>query len=227
MGCAAAPALCKPYPESSSIYAAEGTAMHQVSAECLTLDLEAADFLGAVIQADGYEFTVDAAFAEAVQTYVDAIRRLPGVHLIEQKLDLAPVYGVPDQFGTGDAVTLDADARQLSVDDAKFGAGEIVYAKDNEQLLSYAAAALIEHELIADWETVRVAIHQPRYHGGAHYDEHIYAVEEVRKFMERARSRAATAMMLYELEDIDLLNTWRTPARSSAAGARTRQTASH
>lgn len=220
--CSSALAFGQHYPKTGSIFAAEGTLGHHIAAECLTTGSEPLRYSGhtyfvseagevtrSIDRAEqfgrGWTFTFDAEYADAVQTYVDAIKRLPGEKMIEERIDVSQVYGQPEQFGTGDVITLDYGAEQISVDDAKFGRGEAVFADDNEQLLSYGAGALLQYECVADWKTVRVAIHQPRLHSGPHYDERIYTVAEVRAFIERATDAAATASLLLDADN-DMLN---------------------
>ncbi len=121
-------------PEAPSEFAAEGSVAHEVAAYCLKNDTQAADQVGNVMEHDGFEFTVDDEMAEFVQVYVDKVRTRKGEKLIEECLDLQDVYGVDLQFGTGDAITMNVEAKQIIVDDLKFGRGVVVYAEDNPQM---------------------------------------------------------------------------------------------
>ncbi len=203
--CAASLAAGKGAPNPPSEYAAEGTAYHEISARvlaerqqwgCTTDGLySCAHYVGTVVEADGFKFTIDEDNAAHAQTYVDAIRRLPGAQYYEVRLDTSEVVGVPGQGGTGDAVTLDFDAATIHVDDLKFGRGEVVFAEKNEQLIQYGAAALEKFALSHDWKFLKVAIHQPRLN---HYSEHTYAVEEVRAWVEENRPKFQRAFWLYQ-----------------------------
>ncbi len=182
--------------DEGSIYANEGSAAHVLGERALLYagDGKRADFWkGETITIDGDSFTVDDEMAENVQVYVDQVMREPGELLVEQKFDLSEVFGVADQFGTGDAVVLDYENERLYVGDLKYGRGVIVFAKDNDQLYSYAAGALKEYEFLADWKTITVAIHQPRLH---HYDEHTITRDELEAWMANAKEKAILAMLL-------------------------------
>lgn len=201
--CAAALAAGKNVPNESSQYAAEGTAYHEIAAKALqrtgpvndtwTGDM-CADYVGKIVEADGFKFTIDEENAAHAQTYVDAIRKIPGAQYYEVRLDTSAVVGVAGQGGTGDAVTLDYEASTIHVDDLKFGRGEVVFAEKNEQLLQYGAAALNQYALFHDWKFVKLGIHQPRLH---HYSEHIYTVEEVRAWVEANKPKFQLAHSLY------------------------------
>jgi hypothetical protein len=209
--CVGSLAACKGVPNPNSSYAAEGTAYHWVASSALESGKDCADYAGMVVnvQKDGqvavgkpdanteFSFTINDDDAAMAQIYVDAIRRLPGEKMFEVRLDTSVVVGVPGQGGTGDAVTLDYEHKTIHVDDLKFGRGEIVDAEDNEQLLEYGAAALWMFDMLADWEYVRVGIHQPRAPGG-HYSEKVYSVEQVRSWVTAIRPAEQLAYKLYE-----------------------------
>jgi len=136
------------------------------------------------------DFVIDQDMADFVQVYVDQVMREPGELLIEQVVDLSEVYGVPGQKGTADAVKLDYDNNRIYVGDLKFGRGVMVFAEGNKQLYSYAAGVLAEHDLAGDWDTITVAIHQPRLH---HYDEYTMRRAELELFMFEASTAAHAA----------------------------------
>ncbi len=179
--------------EVPSEYAAEGSVAHEVAAYCLKNGTQAVDQVGNEMECDGFTFTVDEEMAEFVQVYVDKVRTRKGEQMIEECLDLQDVYGVDLQFGTGDAITMDVEAKQIIVDDLKFGRGIIVYAKDNPQMYSYGAGALVLLDALGDWETIKVCIHQPRCQ---HYDEHVITRAELEAWMLTAQKSAKTAMSL-------------------------------
>lgn len=201
--CVAALAACRDIVDKPSQYAAEGTAYHEIAAKVLELgaDWQCANYVGEVITADGFSFTIDEDNAAYAQRYVDAVRRLPGRQFYEVKLDTSEVIGVPGQSGTGDAVTLDYQHLTIHVDDLKFGRGEVVYACGNEQLMIYGAAALRRYEIMADWKFVRLGIHQPRVN---HYSEHTYTVEELEAEIARIRPNLQKAYALYQNPPADL-----------------------
>jgi hypothetical protein len=156
--CLAKPHMELGLPDQSSRAADEGTAAHELRALCLTNDMDAAAYLGRIIE--GFEVTDE--MAEAVQKSVDVIRALPGDKQIEVSLDISHITGEPGARGTGDTVILDYDNATLVIDDYKHGRGVSVFAEENEQLLIYAGAALTEYEMLADWQRVTMRISQPR-----------------------------------------------------------------
>ena len=60
-------------PRRSSQYAAEGTAAHQVLTWALQESRPAAAYIGRVIEADGFTFTVDEDMAGHVQVCIDYV----------------------------------------------------------------------------------------------------------------------------------------------------------
>lgn len=139
----------KVIPErSSSVYAAEGTVAHAVRELCLELDLDPHHFIGMVMSADGFTFTVDQSMADYLQPGIDWVRQHTKSADIEIRVDLSP--WLPGQFGTCDTGWIenvwvydhDKDQqvleRWLVISDLKYGAGEPVDAKGNKQLRNYA-----------------------------------------------------------------------------------------
>lgn len=151
-------------PEQSSVYAAEGTAAHELCAHCLSNDIDAAAFLGSVIDIEGANpgemfgnknpdgvtrFEVTDEMVDAVQTYLDAVRSLFGkakdrknpdiIVDVEQRLDMTHLH--PEIFGTGDAVVYQKNTAWLHVLDFKYGKGVAVDPTENPQLMLYGAGA--------------------------------------------------------------------------------------
>lgn len=155
-----------PLPDSTSEYAAEGTALHAVSAFCLENKQDAAEWIDRSFSYDDHgeakTIEIDEEQAEAVQVYLDAIRADQAKHggrlLIEARFHLEWLH--PEFFGTSDAPLLGDDA-VLRVFDAKFGRGKVVEVNDNPQLAYYALGAIeaLKGETIKKIELVIV---QPR-----------------------------------------------------------------
>ena len=206
--------------DTSSEFAREGSAAHVLGERALEYEKPCTFWLGEKI-AIGYEvggvetyqeFEVDEDMCEFVQVYVDQVNREPGELLIEERFDLGQVYGVEKQFGTGDAVKLDYENLRLYVGDLKFGRGVIVFAKDNDQMYSYGAGALMQYELLADWETITVAVHQPRLN---HYDEHTLTRAELEEWMAKAKISAERAISLVNAKaDAATIEKYKTPGES-------------
>jgi hypothetical protein len=182
-------------PDTSSVYADEGTAAHEVGAWILAnnLDADAArkvvGELGVEVNGKVWPVTDDMVdhcldYAKLVREYADG-RPI----LVEQRLQFSHVVGVPDQFGTSDAVILGDDT--LFVVDLKYGMGVKVDAQDNEQLQLYALGALKEYEFLGDFQFVQMVIHQPRLN---HVAEYVVSVPELLAFGQKAKEAAALAL---------------------------------
>lgn len=190
--------------DDSNEFAREGSAAHVLGERTLEYAEEGrkAEFwLGETIsikyeengEQKSQSFVVDQEMADYVQVYVDQVMREPGTLLIEEKFDLSEVYGVEGQFGTGDAVKLDYENERLYVGDLKFGRGVIVYAENSDQGYSYAAGALRQYEMLADWKTITIAIHQPRLN---HYDEFTITREALEAWIVQTKLDALAAYSL-------------------------------
>lgn len=213
--CMAAPVMESAAPaDVSSKYAAEGTAAHHIAAICLDTELSAAAFKGNTIHVDSYgectvaakddsegkpantlfSFVVNSEMVDHVQRYVDDIMHIvdssQGTLMVEQRLPLSFMTGEEGAAGTSDTVIL-AD-RELIIADLKYGMRK-VDAVDNTQLLMYAAAAYEEYSLVADFDTVRMFIMQPRL---LHVSEHTVTVSELLEFVAQVQSAATTIATL-------------------------------
>ncbi len=236
MNCYGALHLEEGIVDTSSVYADEGTAAHHVASCCLQQDKHAADFVGCGVYvtdaacgwtgdfapdtdvpADTRIFTVDDDMAASIQVDLDFIRDVKGrdgLLMVEQKLDLSAVIGKEKQFGTGDAIVVNFNTRNMFFGDLKFGRGEQVYAcyrdepegplKPNEQLSLYALGALDLLEVTGiDVDTVTLSIIQPRLDW---IHEHTVTVAELHELRDRAR-QAATVISTIELKDVLEQNT--------------------
>ena len=181
MSCPGSVRMCEGIPDTSSDASLEGTMMHTVSSHCLTRGTDAAGYVGVTDPETG--LILQAEQAQAVQTYVDTVRDIcettGGKLLVEQRLSIWHMTGEEDAHGTADAVILTMD--ELIVIDAKFGRGVAVDAEENPQLMMYAAAAYVEHELAYDFKRVRMMIVQPRLNASP---EWTIPVAELNEFME-------------------------------------------
>ena len=136
-------------PEVESTYAEEGSRLHGLAAAHLT----------------GCDDSMHAADWEAIKPYVfyasDRIAVSDFV-AIEQRLDYSPLlFGTPDLLLGFDTV-MGADRGLLEVVDLKTGAGIMVDAEENEQLLTYAFMALVKlRKLGRVFDRVRLTIVQP------------------------------------------------------------------
>lgn len=152
------------YPDTSSVYADEGTAAHTLAAMCLQGTVDCDDFMGEFIKVGERRFEVTEDMIGHVQRYVDYVRqRAKGkMLLVEQRVPIGHITGEHNAFGTADAIIIDAEAREIVVVDLKYGMGVEVEAEENEQAQMYALGALEECSLVADFDHVTMVIYQPR-----------------------------------------------------------------
>lgn len=199
MNCSGSLSLEQYYPDSSSSFADEGTAAHELAAMALTSGNDAAAYLGRIIKIEGSgrEFEVDADMAANVQVYLDTVRQFADGNelMVEQRVEFSDVVGVPDSFGTSDAVILTADGEELQVHDLKYGRGVKVDADANEQLMLYALGALNEFGMVGDFKRVRMVIHQPRL---SHVSEWTCSIDQLKEFAGRAQEAAGRAIGIIE-----------------------------
>jgi len=178
--------LSEGIPNTSSVFAAEGTAAHELCAHCLEtgddpatfldmwIDIHAPDGKGRFVNLDEPPsatdefryFVVDDEMVDGVAMYVDHVKSLMPhsdcLLSVEQKLDMTHID--PRIFGTGDATVLDMQSQHLHVIDFKYGKGVSVDADRNPQLMLYAAGAVRRHH---NHSVAKLTVHvvQPRaYH---------------------------------------------------------------
>ena len=193
--CPGSVALSMGRPDTSSEAADEGTAAHELAADCLKSGANTSQHLGRVIKAGEREFTVDSDMAEFVQTYVDNIRLYAkDSHslMVEQALPVGKITGEKDAQGTSDAIIFMDD--ELQVHDLKYGRGNEASAIGNPQLKLYALAALYEYEPLHDFKRVRLVIHQPRINTAP--SEWDCSVEELKAWSISVRAAASLALFL-------------------------------
>jgi hypothetical protein len=189
MACSGSVGLEAPFPDSSSVYAAEGTVAHDVAAQCLIDDRDPASFIGDVMEVDGFTFTVDKAMADYVADYVKLVRDLAKGKTLyaESKVPIDHLTGEEGATGTSDAVIIDVADRNLSIVDLKYGMGVTVDATDNPQLMMYALGAFEMYNVLCDFDTVSMYIHMPRLNYVA---ECHMSTEDLLKFADDVRAAA-------------------------------------
>ena len=164
MKCPASVALESDYPETSSEFADEGTAAHDVAARALINGVEAAAFLDTVVTVGGKGYPVTTEMAEHVQKYLDYVNALKAdsiMSAVEVRLPIGDITGEEGAEGTSDTITITNDG-ELVIVDLKYGMGVKVDAECNPQLSLYALGALELYGLSYDIRKVRLVIVQPR-----------------------------------------------------------------
>jgi hypothetical protein len=161
MACPGSLKMEEPFPDTSSVYADEGTAAHQLMEWCLTSGQDASAYAGRLIEIEesGRKFEVDEDMVLGVQGYCDYVRGLGGDLMVEQAVDLSPILAQPDAFGTADTIVIVDDT--LHVIDLKYGRNYVA-AEDNKQLMLYGLGALDLASLAYDIKRVVLTIYQPK-----------------------------------------------------------------
>ena len=154
--------------EECSVYAAEGTAAHELARlklerfyNRITVE-EYAEELEKFIASPEFGRFYNPDFNEYVESYVEFIKditaNMEDYELdFEVRLDFSNI--VPDGFGTADAIIVDYKTMKGYVVDLKFGQGVPVTAKDNPQLRLYAIGLLHVYRRLTSIEMI---IFQPR-----------------------------------------------------------------
>jgi hypothetical protein len=184
MACTGSVALEAPFPDTSSEFAAEGTLAHEIAAKCLDNDVDPAALIGQRFPVDGFEFTVDQSMADYVNDYMKLVREYAqgGELLVEKRVGIGHLTGEEGAGGTSDVIII--KGTEIIVIDLKYGMGVRVDANDNPQLMLYALGALNEYEIIGDFDTVTMVIHQPRLN---HVSEYSIPVSELLTFGDQVR----------------------------------------
>ena len=170
-------------PNTSSVYAQEGTAAHELAAKALESGLAASAYIGQSIIVEEKQFLVTTEMADYVQQYIDNVNKYKdtGHMLVEHRVDFGGSVVAEDCWGTSDVVVIKPDEYQ--VHDLKYGRGLKVEAADNEQLALYALGCLDEFGTLGI-ERVRMVIHQPRLN---HVSEWVATVGELTQFAKKAK----------------------------------------
>ena len=186
MACPGSVTLEADIPDSSSAYAREGTAAHELAAMVLEdSGSHASDYVGKKIAFNDHGeevlWLITKDMADYVDDYVRLVRdRAQGKSLyVECKLGIGHITGEYGATGTSDVVIIDIPNKTIEVIDLKFGMGVRVDADDNPQLQLYALGALEEYSLVTDFERVGMVIHMPRLN---HVSEWEIPVEQLLAF---------------------------------------------
>lgn len=166
------------FPQSTSEYAEEGTAAHELC------ELTARHWLGEISEAE-YENQRDelakgkyynAEMQECANDYAKFVAEKTAAAretcedaftALEVRVDFSKY--VKDGFGTGDCIIVSDNV--LEIIDFKYGKGVRVEAAGNPQMKLYALGAYLEYNTLFDIDSVRMTIFQPRLSGVQSSDE--------------------------------------------------------
>lgn len=187
------------FPQSTSEYAEEGTAAHELC------ELTARYWLGEISEAE-YENQRDelakgkyynAEMQECANDYAKFVAEKTAAAretcedaftALEVRVDFSKY--VKDGFGTGDCIIVSDNV--LEIIDFKYGKGVRVEAAGNPQMKLYALGAYLEYNTLFDIDSVRMTIFQPRLSGVQSSDE--ITVKELLEWAEKyAKPRAKLA----------------------------------
>lgn len=174
MNCTASVKFTAGMPDTTSVFAAEGTAAHTLSEWARLEGKPCKHYIGREIEVEGYTFTVDAEMARFVQQFVDYCEQWPGEALVEERVHFTA--WVPDGWGTADDIRIVEDEALVRLTDLKYGKGVQVNAANNTQLKLYALGVYQEYGHLYDMKRFILCIHQPRLD---HVDETEVTVEEL------------------------------------------------
>ena len=164
--CTGSPLLEKDFPDSTSVYAQEGTLAHEfceLKLKKYTTMMPKGAYTRAhnkIMKSELWQNEMES----TSETYLEYVKGImlacdtKPVVVIEKRVDFSRY--VPEGFGTADCLILAGDT--LHVVDYKHGKGVIVDADHNPQMMLYALGAMDEFALVYRFETVHMTIVQPR-----------------------------------------------------------------
>lgn len=164
--CTGSPLLEKDFPDSTSVYAQEGTLAHylcELKLMAYTGEItkrKLTSMKNKLMKSELWQPEMDST-SEAYLDYIKDITMsytVKPVILIEKKVDFSRY--VPEGFGTADCLILAGDT--LHVVDYKHGKGVVVDAEHNPQMMLYALGAMDELSLLYRFKFVHMTIVQPR-----------------------------------------------------------------
>jgi len=214
--CSGRMAMVSLVPEQKeSIYAAEGTAAHEISERALRGNKKCDQFLGEIIKVGTFDIEITEEIVDSAQTYVDYvvsqnIESAGCLLFVEERYALDQLDPPFEAGGTCDAVIINPTSGILEVVDLKHGKS-IVDVNENKQTRTYALMALLNttKKLADTINYIKVTIVQPRaYHKDGRIRSEIFHVADLIEWtaeLLKAMGRSQVA-----LEAFDKINGSRT-----------------
>lgn len=194
--CTGSPLLEKEFPDTTSVYAQEGTLAHELCELKLkkyTTVMPKGAYTRAhnkIMKSELWQNEMEGTsetYLEYVKEIMLACEIAPAV-LIEKRVDFSRY--VSGGFGTADCLILAGDT--LHVIDYKHGKGVVVDADHNPQMMLYALGAMDELSLLYRFKSVHMVIVQPRVNN---ISEFTMSADELRDWGETAVKPKAEAAM--------------------------------
>lgn len=180
-----------PIGDTSSPFAIEGTAAHELSELTLRKNKQPQYWIGKTLE-EMDDWVVDEEMADYVQVYTDycrAIARDADEVFIEQTVSYED--WVPQGFGTNDFGALLVEDKRIKIADLKYGKGVQVDAENNPQAMLYALGTYAEYGWVSEFDYIDIAIVQPRLN---HISEWTISVKDLLKWAEWVSQRAEIAL---------------------------------
>ena len=175
-------------PNTSSVYAEEGTAAHELAERCLSSGKDAESYSNEIING----FVVDKEMMDNVQQYLDYVRSYLDSKtelIVEKRVDFSD--WVPGGFGTSDAVALKPLVKAVHNFDLKYGKGVPVQVENNTQEMLYSLGVIKDYDVFDEYEEFHLHIVQPRLN---HFDEWVITKEQLLQFAKFVKERAELAL---------------------------------
>jgi hypothetical protein len=165
LACPPSAALESTLPDTTSEFAAEGTAAHEMAELMVSYNAGRVNKsvytrkLNTLRAGEYYDHEMEQVIGEYANHVWEVAAALPGAHVeTETRVDFGDI--VPGGFGTADVVIVAEPV--LHVIDLKYGRHVAVSAEDNPQLMLYAYGTLRLYEPVYNIKEVRMSIEQPR-----------------------------------------------------------------
>lgn len=175
----------KDFPNTTSIFAEEGTAAHELAEIILRdddeLNLGIFSLFGVTLPESGVTVTQD--MLDYVMVYVNYVKSISGELFVEQRVDFSHI--APDGFGTSDAIVINDSV--MTIVDLKYGKGVRVDADNNTQGILYALGAVNDYGMLFNIKTINIVIVQPRLD---HISEWSIGIDELNRWGERLKQAA-------------------------------------